>query len=303
MARFLSPARLAGAAAGLVVLAALVLYIVPSSDFLLLPDKAHSGRAARARAGRHRPAGARRHLLRRRVRAPREHARVALPVHPLRRDARPGEADRAARGERQRPAPRRPARDVDLAARRRRGRAAHARLQGRRTAGRRGRRRRRARQPRGREAAADRRDRVGERHEDAHDLAAARDPRARAPWSDRHAHDHARRGAQDRGDQDRSRSAGALARARRLHAGPVGGHPPAAEGADRRGQRRRPIGRARVRARGDGGARPPHRPRLSHRRDGADRARRHGLADRRREAEDVRRARGEGGRLPRARWG
>ena len=37
----LSPARLAGAAAGLVVLAAVVLYIVPSSDFLLLPDKAH----------------------------------------------------------------------------------------------------------------------------------------------------------------------------------------------------------------------------------------------------------------------
>jgi PDZ domain-containing protein len=41
VARFLSPARLAGTAAGLVVLAAIVLYIVPSSDFLLLPDKAH----------------------------------------------------------------------------------------------------------------------------------------------------------------------------------------------------------------------------------------------------------------------
>lgn len=41
MRRFPSPARLAGAAAGLVVLAAVVLYIVPSSDFLLLPDTAH----------------------------------------------------------------------------------------------------------------------------------------------------------------------------------------------------------------------------------------------------------------------
>ena len=42
MARYLSPARLAGAAAGLVVLAALALYIAPSSDFILLPDRAHS---------------------------------------------------------------------------------------------------------------------------------------------------------------------------------------------------------------------------------------------------------------------
>jgi PDZ domain-containing protein len=39
--RFLSPARIAGAAIGLVVVAAVVLYIVPSSDFLLLPDRAH----------------------------------------------------------------------------------------------------------------------------------------------------------------------------------------------------------------------------------------------------------------------
>jgi Lon-like protease len=41
MLRFLSPTRLVGAAAGLVVLAAVVLYIAPSNDFLLLPDKAH----------------------------------------------------------------------------------------------------------------------------------------------------------------------------------------------------------------------------------------------------------------------
>jgi PDZ domain-containing protein len=38
---FLSPARLAGAAAGLILLAAVALYIAPSSDFILLPDRAH----------------------------------------------------------------------------------------------------------------------------------------------------------------------------------------------------------------------------------------------------------------------
>ena len=41
MASLRSPARLAGAVLGLVVLAALVLHLIPSSDFLLLPDKAH----------------------------------------------------------------------------------------------------------------------------------------------------------------------------------------------------------------------------------------------------------------------
>jgi PDZ domain-containing protein len=39
--RYLSPARLAGTAAGIVVLAVLVLHLLPSNDFLLLPDKAH----------------------------------------------------------------------------------------------------------------------------------------------------------------------------------------------------------------------------------------------------------------------
>jgi Lon-like protease len=39
--RYLSPARLVGTAAGIVVLAALVLHLLPSNDFLLLPDKAH----------------------------------------------------------------------------------------------------------------------------------------------------------------------------------------------------------------------------------------------------------------------
>ena len=41
MARVFSPARLAGAAAGLVVLAGVALYIAPSGDFILLPDRAH----------------------------------------------------------------------------------------------------------------------------------------------------------------------------------------------------------------------------------------------------------------------
>ena len=39
--RLLSPAKLAGAAVFLLVLTALVLYAVPSHDYLLLPDKAH----------------------------------------------------------------------------------------------------------------------------------------------------------------------------------------------------------------------------------------------------------------------
>jgi Lon-like protease len=39
--RLLSPARLAGLAAGLLVVTAIVLYLVPSNDYLLLPDRAH----------------------------------------------------------------------------------------------------------------------------------------------------------------------------------------------------------------------------------------------------------------------
>jgi len=55
--RFLSPARLAGTAAGLVVLAALVLHLVPSSDFLLLPDKAHPVAPLVRVQGGHDPSG------------------------------------------------------------------------------------------------------------------------------------------------------------------------------------------------------------------------------------------------------
>ena len=41
MARLLTPARLVGAVVGLVVVAGIVLYLVPSNDYLLLPDRAH----------------------------------------------------------------------------------------------------------------------------------------------------------------------------------------------------------------------------------------------------------------------
>jgi Lon-like protease len=57
MRRFLSPARLAGAAAGIVVLAAIVLYIAPSNDFLLLPDKAHPVAPLVKVQGGHEPTG------------------------------------------------------------------------------------------------------------------------------------------------------------------------------------------------------------------------------------------------------
>jgi PDZ domain-containing protein len=41
MSKAVLPAKLAGLVAGLLVLAAIVLYLVPSSDYLLLPDRAH----------------------------------------------------------------------------------------------------------------------------------------------------------------------------------------------------------------------------------------------------------------------
>ena len=41
MRRLLSPARIAGALAGLVVVAFVVLYLVPSNDYIFLPDAAH----------------------------------------------------------------------------------------------------------------------------------------------------------------------------------------------------------------------------------------------------------------------
>jgi PDZ domain-containing protein len=41
VARYLTPARIAGVLAGLVLAAAVVLYLVPSGDYLLLPDIAH----------------------------------------------------------------------------------------------------------------------------------------------------------------------------------------------------------------------------------------------------------------------
>ncbi len=41
MRRLLSPARIAGALAGLLVVAFVVLYLVPSNDFIFLPDAAH----------------------------------------------------------------------------------------------------------------------------------------------------------------------------------------------------------------------------------------------------------------------
>jgi PDZ domain-containing protein len=41
MRRFLAPAKVLGVLAGLVLVAGVVLYLVPSNDFLLLPDRAH----------------------------------------------------------------------------------------------------------------------------------------------------------------------------------------------------------------------------------------------------------------------
>ena len=133
--------RLVGTLVGLVVAAAVVLYLVPSNDYLLLARPRPSGRTARRREGRQGPDRAGRDLLRRRVRAAREHVRVALPVDPQGRDARSGEADRAAGRQRQRrtagrPAARCPSRSSVAAA----VALQTARLQGRRAADRRHRR-------------------------------------------------------------------------------------------------------------------------------------------------------------------
>ena len=81
-----------------------MLYLVPSNDYLLLPDRAHPVAPLVEVKGGKDPTGPGRHLLRRRLRAAREHVRVALPVDPRRRDARareaivpPGVSDKAVR--------------------------------------------------------------------------------------------------------------------------------------------------------------------------------------------------------------
>ncbi len=57
MARLLSPVRLAGAVFGLVVVAGIVLYLVPSNDYLLLPDRAHPVAPLVRVQGGHEPTG------------------------------------------------------------------------------------------------------------------------------------------------------------------------------------------------------------------------------------------------------
>ena len=41
MTRLFTPARVVGGVIGLALVAAIVLYLVPSNDYLLLPDRAH----------------------------------------------------------------------------------------------------------------------------------------------------------------------------------------------------------------------------------------------------------------------
>ena len=57
MTRLLSPARIAGALAGLVVAAFVVLYLVPSNDYVLLPDTAHPVAPLVRVQGGHEPKG------------------------------------------------------------------------------------------------------------------------------------------------------------------------------------------------------------------------------------------------------
>jgi len=55
--RALTPVRIAGALAGLIVAAAVVLWLVPSNDFLLLPDGAHPVAPLVSVQGGHNPTG------------------------------------------------------------------------------------------------------------------------------------------------------------------------------------------------------------------------------------------------------
>jgi Lon-like protease len=55
--RLLSPARIAGALAGLIVAALIVLYLVPSNDYVLLPDTAHPVAPLVRVQGGHEPKG------------------------------------------------------------------------------------------------------------------------------------------------------------------------------------------------------------------------------------------------------
>jgi PDZ domain-containing protein len=55
--RLLSPARIAGALAGLVVVAFIILYLVPSNDYVLLPDAAHPVAPLVRVQGGHEPKG------------------------------------------------------------------------------------------------------------------------------------------------------------------------------------------------------------------------------------------------------
>jgi Lon-like protease len=57
MWRFLSPARLAGALVGLLAVILLVLYVVPSNDYILLPDRAHPVAPLLRVQGGHDPTG------------------------------------------------------------------------------------------------------------------------------------------------------------------------------------------------------------------------------------------------------
>ena len=57
MTRLLSPARIAGALAGLVVATFVVLYLVPSNDYVLLPDTAHPVAPLVRVQGGHEPKG------------------------------------------------------------------------------------------------------------------------------------------------------------------------------------------------------------------------------------------------------
>ena len=87
----LSPGRLLGAGAVLLARDRAFLWIWPSHEFLLLPDKARPVAPLVQVKGRQGPDRPGQHLLRRDHHPPRQAVRAALPLDPQRRHARPRE--------------------------------------------------------------------------------------------------------------------------------------------------------------------------------------------------------------------
>ena len=128
MRRLFSPGKLLLAGGLLAVITLGVLWLAPSGDYLLLPGRGSSGRAARHRGEAEARRRQGRDLLRRPPPAAGDAAREHVPEHPRRRDARTRGSREPARDRGVRQAAGRPRPDGALAGDRRGRRAGRAGL-------------------------------------------------------------------------------------------------------------------------------------------------------------------------------